>query len=168
MSIMGNMVGGSAPLKTLIIQDEQGAELVGTVVESEVVFTATDNDVREGMTYASDNGVSTGTKFIPSYVTAEGAIVIPKGSAFVIKALTDLDRYDFTKMQAIICPFSTSIAKSVAAEKVSIDNNVYEVNSDISIAVVTKDAENKYVNFEISNDSDSIYILRYFTYKEIN
>ena len=112
--------------------------------------------------------MSTGTKFIPSYVTAEGAIVIPEGSAFVIKALTDLDRYDFTKMQAIICPFSTSIAKSVAAEKVSIDNNVYEVNSDIAIAVVTKDAENKYVNFEISNDSDSIYILRYFTYKEIN
>ena len=59
--IIGNMVGGTAPLKTIKIVDEENNEIIGVVVDSEVIFNATDNDVREGKVYAGDHGVSTGT-----------------------------------------------------------------------------------------------------------
>lgn len=59
--IFGNMVGGTAPLKTVKFVDEDGDEVVGVITDSEVIFTAADSDVRKGKVYASDNGVSTGT-----------------------------------------------------------------------------------------------------------
>lgn len=59
--IFGNMVGGTAPIKTIKLVDENGDEFVGVVVDSEVIFTAEDSDVRKGKVYASDNGVSVGT-----------------------------------------------------------------------------------------------------------
>ena len=60
-AIFGNMIGGTAPLKTVTIVDEEGNELVGVITGSEVIFTAVDSDVRKGKVYASDNGISTGT-----------------------------------------------------------------------------------------------------------
>ena len=60
--ISGNMVGSYSQLgKTFILTDEYGNEITGVVVDQETVFTATDNDVREGKTYASNDGVSVGT-----------------------------------------------------------------------------------------------------------
>lgn len=59
--IAGNMVGGVAPLKTVILEDADGNQVTGVIVGSEVVFTATDEDVRKGKVYASDHGVSVGT-----------------------------------------------------------------------------------------------------------
>lgn len=59
--ICGNMVGGTAPIKTVKIIDSDNNEYIGVIVDSEVIFTATDNDVVEGKVYAGDNGVSTGT-----------------------------------------------------------------------------------------------------------
>ena len=60
--ISGNMVGSYNQIgKTFILVDDEGNEVTGVVVDSEVVFTATDSDVRKGKVYASDNGVSTGT-----------------------------------------------------------------------------------------------------------
>jgi hypothetical protein len=59
--IIGNMVGGTAPIKTVKIVDEDNNEIVGVVVDSEVVFTARDEDVLKGKVYASDDGVSVGT-----------------------------------------------------------------------------------------------------------
>ena len=60
--ISGNMVGSYSSLgKTFIIQDEDGNEITGVVVDSEVIFTATDSDVRAGKVYASNDGVSVGT-----------------------------------------------------------------------------------------------------------
>lgn len=61
--ISGNMVGSFSPIgKTLILVDENGNEIAaGVIVDSEVIFTATDSDVRKGKVYASDGGVSTGT-----------------------------------------------------------------------------------------------------------
>lgn len=60
--ISGNMVGAYSSLgKTFIIQDEDGNEITGVVVDSEVIFTATDSDVRAGKVYASNDGVSIGT-----------------------------------------------------------------------------------------------------------
>lgn len=59
--IIGNMVGGTAPIKTVKIVDEDNNEILGVVVDSEVIFTARDEDVVKGKVYASDNGVSVGT-----------------------------------------------------------------------------------------------------------
>ena len=60
-AIFGNMIGGVAPLRTVILVDDDGNEVVGIITDSEVVFTAEDSDVRKGKIYASDKGVSVGT-----------------------------------------------------------------------------------------------------------
>lgn len=62
MPIYGNMIGGgSAPLRTLILVDDDGNEMIGVITDSEVIFTAEDSDVRKGKVYASNDGVSIGT-----------------------------------------------------------------------------------------------------------
>lgn len=168
MSIYGNMVGGTAPLKTLIIEDENGTELVGTVVGEEVIFTATDNDVREGSVYAGDAGVSTGTKVIPAYHTHQGFRAVTAGKDLIIPNIDPkIDSYDYTKLQSIICSFNTSLSNSVAAEHVCIDNNVYPVQSVESASVISKDHSSKIINLGITNDSETMKIIRYFMYKEI-
>ena len=168
MAIFGNMVGGAAPLKTLKLVDSNGSELLGVVVDQETIFTAGDNDVREGMVYASDEGVSTGTKNIPSYHTCTGVKVIPVGSELKISNLdTTTGYYDYTQLQAIVCSFNTSISNSVSAEKVSIGDNVYNVNSTDTLSAIIKNHDDKSINFGITNDAESPCIIRFFTYKEI-
>ena len=59
--ICGNMVGGLIPLKTLILVDENGNEVVGTAVENLTIFDATAEDIKLGKVAATDSGVVTGT-----------------------------------------------------------------------------------------------------------
>ena len=60
--IYGNVVGGGGGFgKTFIIEDENGKQLTGVVVENVTLFTAVDDDVKAGKVYASNNGVSVGT-----------------------------------------------------------------------------------------------------------
>lgn len=60
--ISGNMIGSYSQLgKTFILIDEDGNEISGVVVDKETIFTAADDDVREGKVYASNDGVSVGT-----------------------------------------------------------------------------------------------------------
>lgn len=146
-----------------ILQDEDGTEWPAVLVDEETVFDATANDIREGKIAATDDGVITGTKEIPSYYVTEGYRAITAGSTFETPTLT---HYNFTKIQAIICPFSKSLAGSVAAEKVVIGENVYPVNSTEIVASVTRDDVKKRINLGFTNDSKSIYVLRYITYKE--
>lgn len=164
-AIYGNAIGNKSPIKTLIIADEDGNEFVGVVTGSEVIFTATDNDVREGMIYASNNGVSTGTKFIPPYYTSKGIKVIKSGSEFNLK-LSTRDAYDYTAIQCVICRYNTSLSDSVFTDRIVIESNLYEVNSTNVISTLIKDSENKSVRLGITNDSDISYIVRFFTYKE--
>lgn len=152
--------------KSYIFVDENGNEIAGALVSQETVFDATENDVREGKVFASAVGLKTGTKFIPSYTTTEGYRIITNGSAFTIP-LAKLNKYDFTKLQVIVCPWGGSPEGSVAAEKVGIDENVYAANSTVVISTITRDSENKSINLGITNESGSLYIIRYFTYKEI-
>ena len=66
--INGNMVGAYSQLgKTFIFVDESGEEVSGVIVDQEVLFTATDDDVAAGKTYASDHGASVGTMEVPLY-----------------------------------------------------------------------------------------------------
>lgn len=157
--------GHETPHDTYILYDSEGNEVVATFVDQETVFTATANDIREGMVAASEDGVVTGTKVIPSYHTSEGYVAIMPNSTFVIKNLAIL--YDFTKLQALICPYAGSVPDSVATEKVAINDNIYKVNSTELVATIVKDSDNQCINFTIVNESDKPYILRYFTYKEI-
>lgn len=148
---------------TYILVDEQGNEFPAVYVDSEQVFTATANDIRIGTTAASDAGVIEGSKNIPAYYVAEGYRLITKGSEFETTPFAD---YDFTKLQVILCPWGGSLSKSVAADKVVIGENVYPVNSNTAIATVIRDSVNNKINLGITNDSDGLYVMRYFTYKE--
>lgn len=152
---------------TYILEDEAGNEVPAVLVASETIFDATANDIRAGKTAVTDSGVVVGTKVIPSYHVAEGYQAIMPQSEFAITTLAALDQYDFTKLQALFCKYNKSVAQSVETDRVSIDGNVYAVNSADVISTVEIDAENKHIKFKITNNGDTPYILRYFTYKEI-
>ena len=164
--IYGNTVGAGGLPKSYILETEDGTQLVGVLVGEETIFDATDNDVREGKTYASDNGVSTGTKFIPSYHTTQTIKVIPSNSNFLVK-LPWYDTYDYTELQAIICPFEQSLTLSVKTEKVVINNNVYNALSADAIATLSVNHDTKTIEFNIVNTGEVPYLIRLFTYKEI-
>lgn len=149
---------------TYILIDENGTEVPAVFVENEVVFDATANDIRLGKIAATGDGVTEGTKEIPRYVSSEGAVRIPAGEALTINMFSDLCQY--TKLQAIVCAFNTSPSNSVAAEKVSINDQVYAVNSPTPIATVSVDAEHQAISFGLTNTSDSPVVIRYFTFKE--
>ena len=164
--IVGNMVGGMPLVKSFILETEDGKEIPAVLTNQEVVFTATPNDIREGKVAATGDGVTVGEKVIPAYHTHQGNRFIKPGTRFTIP-LPMLELYRYTKLQAIICPYNNSIPESVSAEKVSIDDKVYNVNSGISISVVVPNDEEKTIDLGILNSTDKPFILRYFTYKEI-
>ena len=62
-------------------------------------------------------------------------------------------------------PYHVSLSTSVADERVVIDDSVYPTGSLEPISTVTKDDENKSINFGIMN-GDSPSVIRYFTYRE--
>lgn len=164
--IIGNVVGGSPLVKSYILETEDGKEIPAVLTAQEVVFDATPNDIREGKVAATGDGVTVGEKVIPSYNTSEGYKVIRPGSKFTIP-LKSMRLYEYTKLQAIICPYNSSLSNSVSAEKVAINDNVYEVNSDVSISIVRKDDLEQSIDLGITNNTDKPYILRFITYKEI-
>ena len=169
MAIIGNAAGASMLTpKSMILIDENGVEMVGVVVGEETVLTATDNDVREGSVYAGDTGVSTGTKVIPLYHTCQGFKIVTSGDMLTIpNNMPTVNSYDYTKLQAIVCTFNTNVADSVSAEKVSIDDAVYNVQSTEPISSVIKNHDAKIVEMGITNDTDTMMIIRFFMYKEI-
>lgn len=152
---------------TFILQDENGVEVVATAVSEEMVFDATENDIREGKTAATLNGVTVGTKVIPAYHTTESAKLVRAGGKFEITNLKELDLYKYTKLQAIICDYNAAVSDSVSAVMVAINDNVYEVQSVTPLATVAIDETTETIDFGISNDTDEPKVLRFFTYKEI-
>lgn len=159
----GSGSGGSSIDSTFIIEDSDGNELVGIVVDEEVVFTATANDIRKGTVAATQTGVTEGTKEIPSYHTSFGSKLITNGS----KCTISIQDYDYTKLQVIVCTYNTSITNSVAADKAVIDNKVYSVRSTAVESNVSVDTANKRIDLGITNNSGKSYLLRYSSYKEI-
>lgn len=155
--------GGALP-STFILVDEDGYEIPAVLTEEEVELTATANDIRKGTTAVTEDGVITGEKDIPVYHTSEGYVLITPGSAVRIQVVADCE---YTKLQALICGFNTSIPNSVATEKVCINDSVYLVNSTEVLSTVTVDTSTKTINFGITNTSGKIQILRFFMYKEI-
>lgn len=168
MPIYGNMIGGGAPLKTLILEDENGNEIMGVVTENAVVLTAdAKRDIRQGKIAVTDAGIVEGGKIIPSYFTSHGAKKIAAGGKFTIR-LTTLDTYDYTVFHGMICAWNTSLSNSVATDRVVILDKVYPVQSTEAIANVTKDDASKSVVLGITNNTDTAFVIRYITYKEID
>lgn len=165
--IIGNAVGGIPFAKSYILETEDGTEIPAVLTDKEIVFTATTNDIREGKVAATGSGVVTGEKVIPSYHTTESARYISAGSEFTIP-LPNLDLYDYTKLQVIICRFKNSLSESVISEKVAISDKVYNVGSDTVLATVIKDRNHKTINLGITNNSEYPCVIRFFTYKEIS
>lgn len=148
---------------TYVLVDQYGKEYPAIYVDSKTVFDATANDIRIGTTAATDKGVTVGEKEIPAYYTYQGYRVITAGSP--VKH-TGARKCDYTKMQALVCTFNTSLANSNSTEKVAIDNQVYPVQSSESIAQVSVNVDDSTIDFGITNDTSKPQILRYFYYKE--
>lgn len=165
MNIMGNMVGcGSAPLKSLVIQDVDGTELFGVVTGDEIVFTATKDDVKVGKTFVSSEGIQAGED-TRTYRTLHACCCILPNEKFSIP-LEKYDQYDYTKFQAVISAFNTELSDSLAVEKTVLFDGVYDVNSSNKISDVTKNTDAKSIDLNITNNSDKTFIINYNTYKE--
>lgn len=149
---------------TFILVDTDGNEYPAVYVDSDTVCTATANDIRKGSVAITPEGVIEGTKEIPAYHTTEGYTLVDAGKDFAIPIKNG--RYDYTKLQALLCAYNTSPSKSVSTDRVVIGDSVYAVNSIEPISTVTINAEKATIELNITNDSDTIYIIRYFTYKE--
>lgn len=162
---IGSMnVGGGGDDNTYILVDENGYEVPAVLVDEPVMLTATPNDVRIGTTAVTEQGVITGEKEIPSYVSSEGAVRIPAGETLSISMFSDLCKY--TKLQAIVCAYNTSLANSVAAEKISVNDAVYAVNSTIALSSISVNEEKQTIDFGLTNTGSSPVVIRYFTLKE--
>ena len=149
---------------TYVLVDQYGKEYPAVYVDSKTVFDATPNDIRVGTTAATDAGVTVGEKEIPAYYTYQGYRIITAGSVVKHRG----QDCDYTKMQALICTFNTSLEDSNSTEKVAIDNHVYPVQSSEFVAQVSIDLDNSTIDFGITNDTSKPQILRYFYYKEIH
>lgn len=147
-----------------ILVDENGNEYPAVLVGEETVFDATANDIREGKTAATEDGVTIGTKEIPAYITTEGIKVINPGEPFVI-TLND-GKHAYTKLQAVICRYNTSLADSVAVEMTCIEDRVYAAGSTEALSEITIDDGEKAINLGITNTGSNPSLIRYFTYKE--
>lgn len=161
MSIMGNFVGSYSQMgKTFVIEDENGNELTGVITKQEVIFDATDNDVREGMTYASDSGISTGTKFIPPYYVRYGYKTVFAGKNATIVA----PEYDYESLLITIATYNTSWSQSTVLTYVSVDNAVYSMEDNSKVSDIVIDHDNATINLGITVNEKSI--LRYFVVME--
>ena len=60
--ICGNLVGGiTAYGKSFLLEDENGNQLTGVVVDELTLLTATAEDIKLGKTAGTDSGIVTGT-----------------------------------------------------------------------------------------------------------
>ena len=146
-----------------MIVTEDGEEFAQLTTQEEVELTATANDIRLGTTAVTEKGVTEGEKDIPLYHTEQSVKLIRANNPFVLSFRNK--QYDYTKLQAMTAPYNSSVSESVAVDRVVIDDSVYTTGSTEPISTVTKDDENKSINFGIMN-GDSPSVIRYFTYRE--
>ena len=160
----GTDSGSEDDTQMYVLIDDEGNEYPAVLVGEETLFNATANDIREGMIAATDAGVVVGTKEIPAYITTEGVEVIPAKKPLQIKI--GRGKHAYTKLQAVVCTYNTSLVNSVAVEKTCIEDKVYSVMSTVPISTVTIDDVAKSINLGITNDGTKPVLIRYFTYKE--
>lgn len=148
-----------------LLVTEDGEEFVQLNGQEEVDLTATANDIRLGTTAVTEKGVTTGEKDIPMYHTTSGTKLVKANQIFTL-SLPYEDMYDYTEFQGMTAPYNESFSKSVAVDRVVIENTVYPSESTEPISTVVKDNENKSINLGFTN-GDKPYVIRYFIYKEV-
>lgn len=161
---MINEVKNIMDAATFILVDADGNEYPAVYLDSEVRFTATANDIRKGYTAITAAGVTEGTKEIPNYRAMEGTRVVKTGKQLDIPLYSDMCEY--THLQSIVCAYNTNADDSVSAEKVVIDDHVYDVGSTLSLAIVNVDLEAQTINLGISNEGEISLVVRYTIIKE--
>ena len=162
--INGNMIGGTAPIKTLKIIDDDNNEFLGVVTGSEVVFDATPADVRINKTFAGDNGVQIGKNTITYHTTTSSRLILPGQSCSI--PLDNYDLYDYTKFQGIIVLFNSDYSSNTNTVGITIENIVFSAETSEKLSDITKNLNTKSIDLNITNDSDNVYEIFYFTYRE--
>lgn len=164
MSIInGRQVGGGAPVKTITLVNEKGEEITAVVIGKDFIFDATAEDVKEGKTFASDLGVDVGVNE-HMHNAQHGTCLINPGDDFSV-TLSENDEYNYAAFQAIIIVSDISAGNSMFANKIVLDNAVYDVASGEKVSDVTKNHAKKSVDFNLVNDTDSVCVVHYITYK---
>lgn len=163
--IYGNTIGGVAPVNVFELELEDGTVLNGVVTEEPPVITATPNDIRLGKTVILSDGLVEGTKDIPAYRTRMGAKVILPQKNFSVQ-LSNHDLYDYTKIQCIVVKHSSDYSESADSLFITIDDNVYSIETHNKVSSITKDIDNKSIDLNIMNDGEDVCALRYFTCRE--
>jgi hypothetical protein len=166
MAIYGNTVGGFSPIKVMQLELEDGTVLEGVVAEEAPVIDATENDVRKGKTVITSAGVIEGQKEIPAYETRMSSLLVMPNSACSIP-LKDKDRYDYTQFQCIIVVFNPDYSNSVTTKYISVNDGLFSSEKSEKVSNIIKNNETKSINLNITNNSEDIYEIIYFTYKEI-
>lgn len=149
--------------KTIILEDDYGHEFTAVFADAPITLDATANDIRLGKSAATVEGVTLGEKEIPTYHTIKGHQIIMPGNQCLISVV----HYNYTQLQALFCLYESSIMSSVYTNKVTIGNKVYAVNSTEELSSIEVDESAQKINLGIINDTDTPYVIRYFTYKEI-
>lgn len=161
--IVGKMAGCYSPLgKTFILTDGDGNEITGVVTDQEKVFDARPVDVRINKNFVSNEGAQTGENTI-TYRTEQGYWLIRPNQNFSLP-LSEYNQYNYTELQCMFAPFNTNFEDSVAVDKIVLKDGVFAVNSTEKISSVVKDDIAKSINFNITNNSENIYLIYYFTY----
>lgn len=153
---------------TYLLVTPGGKVIPATFVDAETDFNATANDIRKGTVAATGEGVTTGTKVIPSYHTVEGTKVIMPGRELKISLIGyQVPHYDYTKLQAMVCLYNKSLSDSVSTQRVTIGDSVYNVNSTEKASTIKKNSDTCSIDFGVTNDFETPCVIRYMTYKEV-
>lgn len=149
---------------TFILVDKDGNEYPAVYVDSNIEFTATEDDIRLGKTAITGAGVVTGTKDIPNYRAEEGLCIVKSGKGLDIPLYSDMCEY--THLQSILCEYNTTVDDSVSAEKVVIHDIVYEAGTVNALANVTVDSETQTIKLGLTNENEHSIVVRYTIIKE--
>ena len=163
--IYGNTIGGVAPVNVFELELEDGTVLNGVVTDEPPAITATPNDIRLGKTAILSDGLVEGTKRIPAYETTKASRLIMPGAKFTIP-LSDYDKYDYTQFQCMIALRDVSVKTSVSVDRIGFYDGMYLVNTTEPISNITKNHDTKSIDLNITNDTDNVYYIHYFTFKE--
>lgn len=160
----GTPIIAPAAINTIQIENSDGSTLFAVVTGEETILTATADDIKIGKVAATDGGIVEGSD-TKTYRTTQGSYAIRPGKSFSIP-LSQYDKYDYTKFQAVISEFNTNFTNSVQSDKVSLNDAVYSVNSLTKLSDVTKNISEKSIDLNIINDTTKDYVIHYMTYKE--
>lgn len=147
---------------TYVLTNSDGTKRAYAVKNKDeaITLTAQCDDIRLGSTAITNVGYTEGTKDIPAYHSQTGRQIIQAGAIVKIPIID----YDYTKFQATIAKYNTSINDSLNVYISTIDNGVYRAGTTEKIADITKDTENETINLGITVNEKSV--LRYFTMRE--